>query len=82
MAIFRIIQNRDWWFFKTGSMSKGPEGKGPKKQQENLGPSLFRLECNKKLWHVPQTQSKASNWRGPENPKLPWIPKLSRFTVP
>ena len=42
-----ILQNR----LKSG----GPEGKGPKQWQENLGPSLFRIAHKKKLRHAPQT---------------------------
>ena len=61
--------------------SQGLEGKDKKKQQENLGPSLFQIAHNKKLWHAPQTQSKASKGRGLKNPKLPRITKLPRFMV-
>ena len=61
-----ILQNR----LKSG----GPEGKGPKQWQENLGPSLFRI-AHKKLRHASQTpmqtQSKVTCLRGLENLKLP-----------
>ena len=80
MTSFLGSYKTDWRFFKTGSKSEGPEGKGPKRQ-EKLGSSLFRLIYNKKLWHEPQTQSKTNNWRTPEYPNLPRDPNLPHFIV-
>ena len=62
--------------------SQGLEGRArvQKNQLENLAPSLFRRAYNKKLWHAPQTQSKASKERALKNPKLTRILKLPRFT--
>ena len=67
---------------KQVESQQGLEDKGLKKQQENLGPSLFRIAYNKKLLHALQTQSKASKERGLKNLKLPRILKLPHFMVP
>ena len=88
---FKVFK-RTMWFNRTirvgtsnylkQTESQGLEGRVrvQKHQLENLAPSLFRRAYNKKLWHAPQTQSKASKERALKYPKLPRILKSPRFT--
>ena len=60
---------------------KAQKARVQKSGKKTKRPSLFQIAYKKKLWHAPQTQSKASNWREPENPKLLQGSKLPCFTV-